>query len=625
MVVAGQGVGGSQCLSLLRRPDSQGTSHSSAIYVLPRRLTLVDGAQRVSLKFAPPAYLGPDHGSLFFGQAYLGSGTRNSIDFQAFSFNGVSGPLPNDPLEFKVRAYRGGAFGNIDGGDLGTFAPGGGFCELIFDIAADWSQITNTLVTPSGDRRTAVQPHDPQFAIEWLMLDGSTDWPEFGIYADPVLVDDVSLPDISATVVRSPRSHTARPGWTVTFDGTTDGTPPLAHQWYFYETPLPGETGLSLTIPDVGVDKAGRYQIRVENAFSTAASAAATLAVADLPAREAGTVIAWGDNSYGQTNVPAGLNAQQVSVGGFHCLALRADGTVAAWGDNSGGQTDVPAGLGDVTAVAAGFMHSMAIRRDGTLVTWGLSGDLRTQFPPETTNVLSAAAGWSESVAAISDGRIMVGLNSFPPSISGNAIQVAVGDAHGLALTDAGTVLAWGSDGAGQATVPAGLTGVRAIAAGGSHSLALKSDGSVVSWGLPTPVPANVSGATAIAAGAGHSLALLEDGSVVGWGENGSGQITVPPGLNHVLAIAASMNTSAAIFSGEIERPDPAQFTRIGWNNGVLEIDILSEPGWPCRVEFTADFLTWTPIETRTPTQATWTLTDPGADAGPRFYRAVIP
>jgi hypothetical protein len=89
MVVAGQGVGGSQCLSLLRRPDSQRTSHSSAIYVLPRRLTLLDGAQRVSLKFAPPAYLGPDHGSLFFGQAYLGSGTRNSIDFQAFSFNGV--------------------------------------------------------------------------------------------------------------------------------------------------------------------------------------------------------------------------------------------------------------------------------------------------------------------------------------------------------------------------------------------------------------------------------------------------------------------------------------------------------------------------------------------------------
>ena len=42
----------------------------------------------------------------------------------------------------------------------------------------------------------------------------------------------------------------------------------------------------------------------------------------------------------------------------------------------------------------------------------------------------------------------------------------------------------WGDNSEGQATVPAGLSGVTAIAAGGFHSLALKSDGTVVGWSL---------------------------------------------------------------------------------------------------------------------------------------------
>ncbi len=48
-------------------------------------------------------------------------------------------------------------------------------------------------------------------------------------------------------------------------------------------------------------------------------------------------------------------------AGGCHSLALQSDGTVVAWGDNRFGQTNVPPGLSNVVAIAAGYYHSLAI------------------------------------------------------------------------------------------------------------------------------------------------------------------------------------------------------------------------------------------------------------------------
>lgn len=62
--------------------------------------------------------------------------------------------------------------------------------------------------------------------------------------------------------------------------------------------------------------------------------------------------------------------------------------------------------------------------------------------------------------------------------------QIAAGVEHALHLTGAGTVVAWGDDSYGQASPPAGLSGVTAIAAGGFYSLALTADGEVVQWGM---------------------------------------------------------------------------------------------------------------------------------------------
>ena len=55
-----------------------------------------------------------------------------------------------------------------------------------------------------------------------------------------------------------------------------------------------------------------------------------------------------------------------IAAGEYHSLALKADGTVVAWGDNGYGQTTVPSGLSNVVAIAAGGYHSLALTAEGT-------------------------------------------------------------------------------------------------------------------------------------------------------------------------------------------------------------------------------------------------------------------
>jgi len=100
-----------------------------------------------------------------------------------------------------------------------------------------------------------------------------------------------------------------------------------------------------------------------------------------LPDAEPGTVF---------TNIAAGF---------FNSLALRADGTVIAWGLNNFGQTNVPAGLSNVVGIAAGWHHSLAFMSDGTVVGWGAGMFLAD--PPDSFNYgqATAPAGLSNVVA----------------------------------------------------------------------------------------------------------------------------------------------------------------------------------------------------------------------------------
>lgn len=107
--------------------------------------------------------------------------------------------------------------------------------------------------------------------------------------------------------------------------------------------------------------------------------AIATGAGHSLALRNDGAVFGWGGNAKGQaTGVPttnfqssssgpviiggqALKNVVAIAAGNNFSLALKIDGTVVAWGDNRWHQTDVPTGLSNVVAIAAGGNFCLAI------------------------------------------------------------------------------------------------------------------------------------------------------------------------------------------------------------------------------------------------------------------------
>lgn len=235
--------------------------------------------------------------------------------------------------------------------------------------------------------------------------------------------------------------------------------------------------------------------------------------------------------------------------------------TVTAWGDNSSGQCNVPAGLSDVVAVQAGTAHSLALKSDGTVVAWGATGSGAAIVPDDLASVLALAAGDQHNLALKGDSTVVAwgfnpsGQTTVPPGLSG-VVALAAGQAHSLALKSDGTVVAWGANVHNQATVPFGLRGVVAIAAGGSHNLALKSDGTVVAWGYngynQATVPTNLADVVALVAGRYHNLALRSNGTVVGWGANDQNQRSIPSNLSGVTTLAAGDFHSLAVQSSGV-------------------------------------------------------------------------
>ncbi len=184
-----------------------------------------------------------------------------------------------------------------------------------------------------------------------------------------------------------------------------------------------------------------------------------------------GTVWAWGKNDYGQLghgNSGAGTNVNlpgqvlgidgvgtlsgvnDIAAGEVYSLALMNDGSVVAWGRNSSGQlgdgttADKPFpvkvlgenGLGflsGITALASMDYHTLAIKDDGTMRAWGSNNN--GQLGDGTTTV------------RLSPVTVMMADGTTP---LGNIMGISAGYRFSVALSQDGTIWAWGRNDRGQ-------------------------------------------------------------------------------------------------------------------------------------------------------------------------------
>lgn len=352
------------------------------------------------------------------------------------------------------------------------------------------------------------------------------------------------------------------------------------------------------------------------SAYGLAALAVALSAAASLGQ----SVITWGMGPAVVPALPGATNVIALAAGANHALGLRADGTVIAWGENNFGETEAPAGLTDAKAIAAGQNFSLALRADGQVVQWGLGPNIDTNFLFSPSDLVALSARGSHALALRKDGTVVAwgqnlyGESSVPADLS-QVIAVAAGGTHSLALKSDGTVVGWGDDHYGQASVPLGLTNVVGIAAGAQHSLALQANGRVVGWGDDSAgqikAPPGLTNAVAIAGASLHSLALRADGSIVAWGELGS---FLPWDMPRASAIAAGDHFSLALV-GKLPPVLPLQNGRIvdeltqlvvtntvldpGQPTGEILYEIL---GGPAGVSIDANgVIRWTPTEAQGP------------------------
>jgi len=193
------------------------------------------------------------------------------------------------------------------------------------------------------------------------------------------------------------------------------------------------------------------------------------------------------------------------------------------------------------------------------VVAWGSNNDGQTDVPASLTNAIAIAAGYGHSLALRVDGAVEAwgldadGQASVPASVS-NVVAIAGGHSHSMAILADGTVTGWGSDAHAKVSGASGISNVVAVAAGSHHSLALLADGTVAAWGDDEhgqrSGATNVTDAIAVSAGQLHSLALRSDGTIAAWGAGGPlGEDVVAnaAGISNAVAIASSLHGALAL------------------------------------------------------------------------------
>ena len=230
-----------------------------------------------------------------------------------------------------------------------------------------------------------------------------------------------------------------------------------------------------------------------------------------------GTVVACGDNSYGQCDVGALHDVKAVAAGAYHTVTLHSDGTVSAIGRDSEEQC-ATAEWRNVTAIAASDYATFGLTEDGTLLCTGFYD----YTEPESWSGLKAVAGGSYNLAALrADGSVW----SYPALKGLDALRgaeaVDVNTGYAVAVLGDGSVVSTNFD-------LSAWHDILAVSASSTAILALDAQGRVCAHFFRESDRldfSSVTDAVAIAAGGTHFAVVLSDGSVRVFGEteNGAG------------------------------------------------------------------------------------------------------
>ena len=110
--------------------------------------------------------------------------------------------------------------------------------------------------------------------------------------------------------------------------------------------------------------------------------------------------------------IAAGGGGTDADIGRGHTVGLREDKTVVAVGDNQYGQCDV-GNWTDIVAIAAGQWHTVGLHSDGTVVAVGNDGNSNFNTYDNAcavdswTDIIAIAAGSGYTIGLKSDGSVV--------------------------------------------------------------------------------------------------------------------------------------------------------------------------------------------------------------------------
>jgi alpha-tubulin suppressor-like RCC1 family protein len=363
------------------------------------------------------------------------------------------------------------------------------------------------------------------------------------------------------------------------------GSGPLQYQWQFNGAALPGATNDSLMFDRVHMTNAGSYVLAVTNAFGFATSSVVKLTVQQ--------VVVWGDNSYGQTNMPPGLtNVIAIGANFYNNIVLRSDGTLAIWGNMNGLYlpTNSAAGVSNVVEVSAGYNNELVLKSNGKPFMWGqgVSASL-TNIVAAQSNIVAVVATSSSGGCAMlrADGTLLQVFTSGVSTSSGvtNGIALETCDDGYLVLRADGRIYNYGG-GLGGSSLST-ITNVLSMAAGRYQGLAVKRDGKVVDLAQTWPAVTNLSGIIGVASTySGPEFAVRSDGSVAWGGSIVNAATNVPYGLASVRVLDAGYSHCLALLS---DQDFPPVFLHNALNTSNYVVSSKGSPQWFGQTNVTHD------------------------------------